>query len=55
MSATASLGIYFGTGLPTVIAGTGSIYIRVDGSSSTTRLYSNLNGSTSWTSLVATG
>ena len=52
MSATANLGIYFGSGAPTVSAAQGSLYIRTDGSSTSTRLYVNTNGSTTWTNVT---
>jgi hypothetical protein len=52
ISSTAGLGVYAGSGLPTISAAQGSLYIRTDGSSSTTRLYSNTNGTTGWTSVT---
>jgi hypothetical protein len=52
MSATASLGLYFGSGAPTVSAAQGSVYIRTDGSSVATRLYVNTTGSTTWTAIT---
>lgn len=52
MSSTANLGIFFGSGAPTLAAAQGSIYIRTDGSSTTTRAYINTDGSTSWTSIT---
>jgi hypothetical protein len=54
MGTTAGLGIYFGSGAPTIAAAQGSLYIRSDGSSTSTRMYINTNGSTGWTN-VATG
>lgn len=54
MSSTANLGVFFGSGAPTLSAAQGSLYIRTDGSSTSTRLYVNTNGSTTWTS-VTTG
>jgi hypothetical protein len=51
MSSTAGLGIYVGSGLPTVSAAQGSLYIRTDGSSGTTRMYVNTNGTTGWTAV----
>jgi hypothetical protein len=41
------IGLYIGSGAPTVSAIKGSLYIRTDGSSSSTRLYIN-NGTTTW-------
>jgi Pectate lyase superfamily protein len=51
-SSTAGLGVYFGSGAPTVSAAQGSLYVRTDGSSTSTRLYVNTNGSTTWTNVV---
>lgn len=52
LSSTASFGIYFGSGAPTVSAAQGSIYLRSDGSSTSTRLYVNTTGSTTWTNVT---
>jgi len=49
---TALLGIYFGSGVPTLSAPQGSLYLRTDGSSTSTRMYVNTNGTTGWTNLV---
>jgi hypothetical protein len=49
---TADLGIYVGSGLPTIAAAQGSIYLRTDGSSTSTRLYVNTTGSTTWTNVT---
>ncbi len=46
------LGIYVGSGAPTISAGQGSLYLRTDGSSVSTRLYVNTNGTTGWTSVT---
>lgn len=51
---TAGFGIYYGSGVPSVSAGQGSIYLRSDGSSTITRLYVNTNGTTGWTNFVST-
>lgn len=50
LSATA-LGIYAGSGAPTISAPQGSIYLRSDGSGVANRLYINTNGSTTWTAV----
>ena len=47
-----SMGIYVGSGAPTVSAAQGSLYLRSDGSSTSTRAYINTNGTTSWTALT---
>jgi hypothetical protein len=52
MSSTAALGVYFGSGAPTVSAAQGSLYIRTDGSSTSTRAYINTNGTTGWTAVT---
>ncbi len=52
MSSTANLGIYFGSGVPTLAAAQGSLYLRTDGSTIATRLYINTTGSTVWTNVV---
>jgi hypothetical protein len=43
----AGMGMYIGSGAPTVAAAKGSIYLRSDGSSTSTRLYVS-DGSTTW-------
>ena len=49
---SAAVGIYFGSGVPTVSAAQGSIYLRTDGGAST-RIYSNNNGSTGWSAITS--
>jgi len=46
------IGFLAGTGAPTFAAPKGSIYVRTDGSSSSTRMYINTDGSTTWTSVT---
>ena len=53
VSSTANLGIFFGSGAPTFSAAQGSIYLRTDGSSTSTRLYVNTNGTTGWTNFTS--
>jgi hypothetical protein len=43
----AGMGVYIGSGAPTVAAAKGSIYLRSDGSSASTRLYVS-DGGTTW-------
>lgn len=50
--ASGVLGVYFGSGAPTVSAPQGSLYLRTDGSSTSTRMYVNTNGSTTWTNVT---
>lgn len=47
---TSTMGIYFGSGAPTVSAATGSLYLRSDGSAATNRAYINTGG-TAWTNI----
>jgi len=54
IGSSAGIGFYFGSGAPTVTAPQGSLYLRTDGSSTSTRLYVNTTGSTTWTN-VTTG
>lgn len=49
---SANIGIYWGSGAPTVSAAQGSIYLRTDGGAST-RIYSNNNGSTGWSAITS--
>lgn len=46
------LGVYVGSGAPTVAAAKGSLYLRTDGSGTGDRAYINTNGSTTWTALT---
>jgi hypothetical protein len=52
MSSTANLGVFFGSGAPTIAAAQGSLYLNTAGSSTSTRLYVNTTGSTSWTAVT---
>ena len=47
----AGMGIYMGSGAPTIAAAKGSLYLRSDGSGTADRAYINTNGSTTWTAL----
>lgn len=51
-SSTAGLGIYVGSGAPTISAAQGSLYLRTDGSSTSTRAYINTNGTTGWAAIT---
>lgn len=51
-TSTAGLGIYFGSGAPTVSAAQGSLYLRTDGSSTSTRAYVNSDGATTWVAIT---
>jgi hypothetical protein len=52
MSSVTNLGVFFGSGVPTLSAAQGSLYLRSDGNSTSTRMYINTNGSTGWTNVV---
>ena len=52
LSSTANLGVFFGSGAPSLSAAQGSLYMRTDGSSTSTRLYVNTNGTTGWTNVT---
>lgn len=45
-------GMYWGSGVPTISAPQGSVYFRTDGSSTSTRMYINTTGSTTWTNVT---
>lgn len=52
MSSTTNLGVFFGSGAPTLSAAQGSLYLRTDGSTTATRMYVNTSGSTTWTAVT---
>lgn len=52
VSSTANLGIFFGSGAPTLSAAQGSLYIRSDGSAIAGLVYVNTNGTTTWAPLT---
>lgn len=47
-----TLGIYFGSGAPTVSAPKGSLYLRTDGTGVGDRAFINTNGATTWTAIT---
>jgi hypothetical protein len=49
---TGSPGVYSGSGAPTISAAKGSMYLRTDGSSTSTRAYINTDGATTWTAVT---
>jgi hypothetical protein len=51
---TSGFGIYIGSGVPTVSAAQGSLYLRSDGSSTSTRAYinSSAGSGTTWTAIT---
>ena len=52
LGGTTSPSICFGSGAPTLSAAQGSFYSRTDGSSSSTRLYVNSDGGTTWVAVT---
>lgn len=44
--------VCFGSGAPTLSAAQGSLYLRTDGSSSSTRAYVNSDGGTTWVAVT---
>ena len=51
-SGTTGPGVYVGSGVPTISAPQGSLYLRSDGSSVSTRLYVNSTGGTTWVAIT---
>lgn len=51
-SSATNFGVFFGSGAPTLSAAKGSLYLRSDGSSTTSRIYVNTDGSTGWTAIT---
>ena len=51
-SSTSNFGIFFGSGAPTLAAAKGSLYLRSDGSSTSTRAYINTDGAATWTNIT---
>lgn len=52
-SSTANLGLFFGTGAPTLSAAKGSLYSNTTATTTITRFYVNTDGGTTWASFVA--
>ena len=50
-SSTNTFGIYYGSGVPSAAAATGSLYLRSDGSNASNRAYIS-SGGTAWTAVV---
>lgn len=53
-AASSNFGIFYGSGAPTLSAYRGSLYLRIDGGSTTTRMYVNADGGTTWTGVTTT-
>lgn len=52
LSSTSNFGIFFGSGVPSLAAAQGSLYLRSDGSTTSTRAYINTDGGTTWTAIT---
>lgn len=52
VSSTPNFGVFFGSGVPTLSAAKGSLYLRSDGSSTSTRMYINTDNGTTWTAVT---
>ena len=52
LSSTVNFGVFFGSGVPTLSAAKGSLYLRSDGSTTNDRMYVNTNGTTGWTAVI---
>jgi hypothetical protein len=51
-SSVVNLGVFFGSGAPTLSAAKGSLYLRTDGSTTNNRMYVNTDGATAWTAVT---
>lgn len=51
-SSTAKFGVYCGSGVPTITVAKGSLYLRSDGSSSSTRVYVASDGAGTWVAVT---
>lgn len=52
LSSTLGFGIYYGSSAPSVFASKGSLYLRTDGSTTTSRAYINTDGANTWTAIT---
>lgn len=52
MGTASAMRICWGSGVPTLTAPQGSLYLRTDGSSTSTRAYINTDGATTWTAIT---
>lgn len=52
IGSTTARGLYWGSGVPTVSAAQGSLYLRTDGTTTNDRMYVNTNGTTGWTAVT---
>lgn len=52
VSSATNFGVFFGSGVPSLSAAKGSLYLRSDGSGVNDRMYVNTDGGTTWTAVV---
>lgn len=55
ISSTANFGVFVGSGVPTISAAKGSLYLRSDGSGVNDRAYIATDGAGTWTPIVTVG
>lgn len=53
VATTSAVGLYVGSGAPTVSAPKGSLYVNTTATTTTTRLYINTDGATTWANFTA--
>jgi hypothetical protein len=51
-TSTADFGVFTGSGAPSISAAKGSLYLRSDGTTTTSRAYINTDGGTTWTAIT---
>lgn len=51
VSSTANFGVFFGSGIPSLNAAKGSLYMRSDGTTTNNRMYVNTSGTNVWTAV----
>lgn len=54
-TSTAAFGVFVGSGAPTLAAAKGSLYLRSDGSSTSTRAYIATDSAGTWTAITTAG
>ena len=52
LATTSNVGVYVGSGAPSISAAKGSLYLRTDGTTTNNRAYINTDGATSWTNIT---
>lgn len=54
MGTTPLFGVFYGSGAPTTTAAQGSLYLRTDGTGTSSRAYINNSGTAGWTAITTT-